>query len=61
MSEQKMTPEKLASTFSTIHRALGMIEGVSFALDKDFPAAASILATAVEMLDNSMEVILNDN
>ena len=56
-----MTPEKLASTFSTIHRALGMIEGVSFVLDKDFPSAASILDTAVEMLDNSMEVLLNGN
>lgn len=56
-----MISEKLASAFSTIHRALGMIEGVSFVMDKENPGVASILTTAVEMLDNSIEVILNGN
>ena len=56
-----MMTEKQLSAFSTINRALGMIEGVAFGLGKDFDAVSSLLGTAVEMIDGAVEDIIDDN
>ena len=52
-----MASEKLLSAYSTIERALGMIEGVAFGLPKDLEPVPSLLGTAVEMIDGAMEEI----
>lgn len=48
-----MANEKLISAISTIERALGMIEGVSYVL---CDSQASAVMDAVEMIDGALEV-----
>ena len=48
---------KKLNAISSIHRALGMIEGVSSAVSE---AAGSTLIDAVEMIDNALEEVLAD-
>ncbi len=45
---------KLISTISTIERALGIIEGVSYGVDSKYE---DILLTAVEMIDEAVKEI----
>ena len=49
-----MANEKLLSIISTIERALGMIEGVSYGLTD---RQASALIDAVEMIDGAVKEI----
>ena len=49
-----MANEKMISSLSTIERALGLIEGVSCGLDKDY---ADALKDAVEMIDGALKEI----
>ena len=49
-----MANEKLISIVSTIERALGMIEGVSYGLCED---QSSALLDAIEMIDGALEVL----
>jgi hypothetical protein len=51
---EKMANEKLLSIISTIERALGMIEGVSYGLTD---GQASALIDAVEMIDGAVKEI----
>lgn len=51
-----MANEKLISIISTVERAVGMIEGVSYGLTD---SQASALITAVEILDGAIEEIKN--
>lgn len=53
-----MATEKLISIISTIERAVGMIEGVSYGLTD---SQASALVDAVEMIDRAIEEIKNGN
>lgn len=51
-----MTDEKKVKAISDIHRALGIIEGLSCGM----PEGASMLATcATEMIDEALEVLLD--
>ena len=52
-----MANEKLISTISTINRALGMIEGVSYGLSD---SAGTALADAVQMIDEAVKELLED-
>lgn len=49
-----MANEKLISVISTIERAVGMIEGVSYGL---CDSQASALIDAVEKIDGALEVL----
>lgn len=49
-----MENEKRLSVISTIERAVGMIEGVSYGL---CDSQASALIDAVEMIDGALEVL----
>lgn len=49
-----MANEKLVSNVSTIERALGMIEGVSYGLSD---AQANALVDAVQMIDEALKEI----
>lgn len=51
---QKMANEKLISVISTIERALGMIEGISYVL---CDSQASAVMDAVEKIDGALEVL----
>ena len=53
-----MANEKLLSIISTIERALGMIEGVSYGLTD---GQASALIDAVEMIDGAVKEIQDGN
>lgn len=50
-----MANEKLISIISTINRALGMIEGVSYGLSGD---QSSALVDAVQMIDEAVKEIM---
>ena len=52
-----MVNEKLISQISTIQRALGMIEGVSYGLTD---SAGTALADAVQMIDETIKEMLED-
>ena len=52
-----MANEKLISSISTIQRALGMIEGVSYGMEQ---SAGQALADAVQMIDETVKEILKD-
>ena len=52
-----MVNEKLISQISTITRALGMIEGVSYGLSDSVGTA---LADAVQMIDETIKEMLED-
>lgn len=52
-----MANEKLINQISTIQRALGMIEGVSYGMEQS-PGQA--LADAVQMIDETVKEILED-
>lgn len=52
-----MANEKLISHISTIQRALGMIEGVSYGVTDSVGTA---LADAVQMIDETMKEMLED-
>jgi hypothetical protein len=52
-----MVSEKLISQISTIQRALGMIEGVSYGLTD---SAGTALADAVQMIDETTKEMLED-
>lgn len=47
--------EKTANALSTIHRALGMIEGVACGVSQE---AATALIDAVEMIDGALKEVL---
>lgn len=49
-----MANEKMLSVISTIERALGMIEGVSYGL---CDSQASALIDAIEKIDGALEVL----
>lgn len=49
-----MTEEKILKAFSTIQRALGIIEGVACGVPKD---AGTSLIDAVEMIDGALREI----
>lgn len=53
-----MANEKLISIVSTMERAIGMIEGVSYGVAD---SQASALITAVEMLDSAIKEITDGN
>ena len=53
-----ITTEKQISSISTIERALGIIEGVSYGVDSKY---ADILITAVEMIDGAVKEITDGN
>lgn len=44
---------KKINAFSTINRALGIIEGVAWVIDN--PKAESAIGSAVEMIDTALE------
>lgn len=50
-----METDKLISKISTIQRALGMIEGVSYGMEQSHGQA---LADAVQMIDETVKEIL---
>jgi hypothetical protein len=52
-----MADKKALSQLSTINRALGIIEGVMMAVDEK---TALPLATAVEMIDETMKAVFED-
>lgn len=52
-----MATEKLISQISTINRALGMVEGVSYGLDCP---AGQVLADAVQMIDETVKEMVED-
>lgn len=52
-----MASEKLISQISTINRALGMIEGVSYGMEQS-PGQA--LADAVQMIEETVKEMLED-
>lgn len=52
---KKMANEKLISIISTINRALGMVEGVSYGLSGD---QSSALVDAVQMIDEAVKEIM---
>ena len=52
-----MADEKLLNQISTINRALGMIEGVSYGLTD---SAGTALADAVQMIDETIKEMLDD-
>lgn len=52
-----MANEKLIPQISTINRALGMIEGVSYGLED---SAGTALNDAVEMIDQVIKEMLED-
>ena len=52
-----MVSEKLISQISTIQRALGMIEGVSYGMEQ---SAGQALADAVQMIEETVKEILED-
>lgn len=49
-----MASEKLIHSISTIERALGLIEGVSSGLERNY---ADTLIDAVEMIENAVKEI----
>ena len=53
-----MANEKQMMYISTIHRALGIIEGVAIGLKND--AVGSMLYTATEMIEKAVEEITKD-
>lgn len=53
-----MANEKLISIISTLERAVGMIEGVSYGLTD---SQASALIDAVEMIDGAIKEIKDGN
>lgn len=53
-----METEKLITVISTIERAVGMIEGVSYVL---YDSQASALIDAVEKIDEALEVLKDGN
>ena len=52
-----MANEKIINQISTINRALGMIEGVSYGLDD---AAGNAIADAVQMIDETIKEMMAD-
>lgn len=52
-----MANEKLLNQISTINRALGMIEGVSYGMEQ---CAGQALADAVQMIDETVKEMLQD-
>ena len=52
-----MENEKLIRRISTIQRALGMIDGVSYGLPD---SAGTALADAVQMIDEAIKEMLED-
>lgn len=52
-----MADEKLISQISTINRALGMIEGVSYGIDD---AAGNAIADAVQMIEETIKEMMAD-
>lgn len=52
-----MANEKLISQISTIQRALGMIEGVSYGVDY---AVGNALADDVQMIDETLKEMTED-
>lgn len=52
-----MLTEKLISQISTINRALGMIEGVSYGMEQSHGQA---LADAVQMIDETIKEMVAD-
>ena len=52
-----MADEKKLKARSKIERALGMIEGVSIALEED---KQEVLTDAVEMIDCALKVVFED-
>ena len=52
-----MATEKQISNLSTIHRALGIIEGVMLLADD---RVQTTLCTAVEMIDDALKEVLED-
>ena len=52
-----VTEEKRLSLLSTINRALGMIEGVSYGLTD---AQGSAICDAVQMIDEAVKEVLGD-
>lgn len=52
-----MANEKLISQISTINRALGMIEGVSYGVDD---AVGNVLADAVQMIEETIKEMVED-
>lgn len=53
----KMANEKLNYYISTIERALGIIEGVSYGVDSKYQ---DVLTTAISMIDESLKEVLED-
>lgn len=52
-----MASKKMISAFSTIERALGIIEGISYTLDSN---AATALVDAVQMVDEAVKELKED-
>lgn len=52
-----MANEKLISQISTINRALGMIEGVSYGMEQ---SAGQALADAVQMIEETIKEMVED-
>lgn len=52
-----MANEKLLKQISTINRALGMIEGVSYGMPD---STGTALADAVQMIDETIKEMLED-
>lgn len=52
-----MANEKLISQISTIQRALGMIEGVSYGMEQ---CAGQALADAVQMIEETIKEMMED-
>lgn len=52
-----MANEKLNYYISTIERALGIIEGVSYGVDSKYQ---DVLTTAISMIDESLKEVLED-
>lgn len=52
-----MVNEKLINQISTINRALGMIEGVSYGMEQ---SAGQALADAVQMIEETIKEMVED-
>ncbi len=52
-----MANDKLISQISTINRALGMIEGVSYGMEQ---SAGQALGDAVQMIEETIKEMLED-
>lgn len=52
-----MVNEKLISQISTINRALGMIEGVSYGMEQ---SQGQALADAVQMIEETIKEMVED-